>query len=283
MLPFWSEVLAASCPETTRAFIRKLLEILPMRLLSLSLSTAAVLCMATLSPAQLLPTAPPPATAAAPTSQPEDVAAIRATLAKYNAAVAAGDTATLQTFIATSNEIQKKAMALMNKLTGAGRDIYQATVTKFGEAELAKNNVERQSFPAGYPPLPADAIDVVPNGDKATLVNRMAAEAPPLAMKKIDGAWKIDGDALLPNITEKQLADQTIVLDSAIGAIGETAADVTAGHFRAPDEVVVLMNGRVQKAVRAAQAKLAPVDEPAAGGPAGPTGPTTAPATAPAK
>ena len=246
-----------------------------MRFSPLAVSILAVSTWVSVSPAQMLPPAKPaPATAAAPTSQPQDVAAIRQTLAKYNAAVAAGDTATLQGFIATSNDTQKKAMALMGKLTDAGHDVYQAAVKKFGEADLAKNNVERQSFPAGYPALPDDAVDVVPNGDKATLVNRLAAEAPPLAMKKIDGEWKIDGDALLPSITDKQLAEQTSVLNSAIEAINETTADVTAGHFRSPDEIVVLMNHRVQKAVRAATAKIAPMQDPAMG----PGGPTTMPA-----
>ncbi|MDB5326779.1 MAG: hypothetical protein JWM57_2348 [Phycisphaerales bacterium] len=252
-------------------------------------SLALVLCLAAVAPAQMLPPGaapkPAPATAAAPTSQPEDVAAIRDTLAKYNAAVTAGDVATLQGFIATSSDTQKKALALMGKLTNAGRDVYQAAVTKFGEAELAKNQVERQSFPAGYPALPADAVDVVPNGDKASLVNRMAAEAPPLSMKKVDGAWKIDGDALLPSITEKQLNEQTAVLETAIKQITDTAEDVTAGHFRSPDEIVILMNARVQKAVRAAQAKLAPMDDAGMGGPGGPAGPTgpTGPTPMPAK
>lgn len=238
---------------------------------------ALPLTLAALSPAQMLPPtmapASPPATS--PTSQPADVAAIKDTLAKYNAAVETGDVATLKTFISTSTPTQAKALELMGKLTAAGRSVYVAAVEKFTEAGLAKENVEKAAFPGGFPPLPVDMMDVRPEGDKATLVNRLAAEAPGLSMKKIDGAWKIDGDALLPSVSEKQLGEQTSIIDAAISAITQTAADTKAGHITAADEVIILMNHRVQKAVRAAQQKLMPIEEM-------PPMPTTAPAAGPA-
>lgn len=232
----------------------------------------------------MLPPTTKPATTA-PTSQPEDVAAIKKVLADYNAAVTKGDAAALQTFIAVSTDTQKQAMGLMGRLTVAGKSVWDAAVDKFTEAQLTKDHVDRTSFPAGFPELPTDVMDIQPNGDKASLVNRMQADAPPLSMKKVNGEWKIDGDALLPPLTDKQLKEQTSVLDAAIAAIQQTADDTKAGHFRGGDEVVTLMNFRVQKAVRAAQAKLIPLDDPAMGPggmPGAPAGPTTAPSAAPA-
>lgn len=239
--------------------------------LSLLFSSAAVAQMP-------IPVAPPQMAppASAPASQPADVAAIQKTLADYNAAVAKGDVPALLSFVVVSTDTQKQAMALMGRLTSSGRGVYQSVADAFGEAELAKGNVDRQSFPAGFPAMPAEAMEIRPDGDKATLINRMAAEAPPLAMKRIDGQWKIDGDALLPALTDKQLQEQTTVLDAAIGAIDQTAADIKAKHFRAPDEAVVLMNHRVQKAVRAAQEKLTPMADPS-------MPPAAGPATSPAQ
>jgi hypothetical protein len=248
-----------------------------------SLILALPLAFVAMAPAQLLPPSNSPASqpTTAPTSQPADVAAIKETLSKYNAAVDAGDVPVLSGFITTSSPTQQKALALMGRLTTSGRSVYNASVEKFTEAGLAKENVEKAAFPGGFPPLPAEQLDVRPDGDKASLVNRLAAEAPPLSMKKVDGQWKIDGDSLLPNVTEKQLTEQTSIIDAAIGAIDQTANDVKLGHITGADEVIVLMNHRVQKAVRAAQMKLMPMEEmpptPTTGPAAGAAGPDMAP------
>ena len=215
------------------------------------------------------------------TSQPGDEAAVKAALKKYNDAVNAGDVAVLKDFIAATSEGQKKALELMARLTGSGRAVYNATLEKFGEKALTEANVERRSFPGGFPPMPVEQMTIKPEGDTASLVigGPEGPSGPPLTMRRTAGTWKIDGDALLPPLTDKQIKDQTSILEAAMKAIDDTGADVKAGHIKAADEVVVLMNHRVQKAVQAAQMKLAPMEDPAMMPPAGP--PSSMPATGP--
>ena len=220
------------------------------------------------------------------TSQPGDEAAVRAALKKYNDAVTAGDVAVLKEFISATSDGQKKALDLMSRLTGSGRAVYNATLEKFGEKALTEANVERRSFPGGFPPMPLDAMTIKPEGDIATLVigGPDGPGGPPLTMRRTAGTWKIDGDALLPPLTDKQIKDQTSILEAAMKAIDDTGEDVKAGHIKAADEVVVLMNHRVQKAVQAAQLKLAPVEDPAMTGPPGPSSmPATGPSTMPTR
>ncbi|HEX8324855.1 MAG TPA: hypothetical protein VF595_13180 [Tepidisphaeraceae bacterium] len=237
---------------------------------SLSIPLALGLTFCPIATAQLLPpgaqrTPPALPPASAPTSQPADVAAIRKALSDYNAAVVKGDAEVLKSFVVVTTDVQKRAMNLMGRLTTSGRTVYDAAMQKYGQAEMTKSQVERLSFPNGFPALPEDGLDIQPSGDKAMLINRLAAEAPPLGMMRMDGGWKIDGNALLPPLTEKQFNDQMTVLNAAIDAIDQTTADINAGHFRTPDEAVTIMNLRVQKGVRAEQAKLVPLEGPTTG------------------
>ena len=254
---------------------------------------AVVLTAAAFAPAQVAPvpaavpsTMPAVRPTSAPTTQSAEEKDVRAALVQYNAAVAAGDVPTLIQFISVSTPQQKAALALMGRLTTSGRGVYDAAVAKFGQADLAKEGIDRTAFPAGFPPMPVDDVALLVNGPKATLVAKGAADgAQPIALTKKDGQWRIDGDALLPVMSDKQLAEQTTVLNAAIEQLDQTSGDVKDGRFRAPDEIVVLLNHRVQKAVRTAQAKLAPMDDPAMNappstGPAGPAGPAM-PATQP--
>ena len=226
-----------------------------------SLAVVAVLTTAALAQT---PATEPAVNRIGPTSAPAtrsaDEADVRAAIVTYNAAVNAGDTAKLVDFVSVSTPIQKSALTLMTRLTTVGRDMYSAIKDKFGEKEMAAGGVDKSSFPAGFPELPADQIDVRVNGDHASLLVRSSADAPPLGMKKTATGWKLDGDALLPAMTDKQLTEQGAVLGAATDEIQQTAADVRAGHFRSPDEAVLVMNHRVQNAVRTAQAKLAAQD-----------------------
>ena len=241
---------------------------------SCALLSAAVLAQSTGGPSPLMPVAPKAGGTTLPSTPSPDEQAARAALEKYNAAVSAGDVQQLTEFVAVSTPLQKSALSLMGRLTGTGRSVYNAVLEKFGEKQLTEDGVARESFPAGFPELPLDQLDIRVTGDRASLTIRSSAEAPPLAMRRIDGQWKLDGDALLPAMTDKQLEEQTQVLTAAIGAIEQTAADIKAGHFRAADESVAVMNLRVQKAVRIAQTKLAATAE---------TAPMTPPTTTPAK
>ena len=233
-------------------------------------SIVASLFLTAAASAQMAPTMPPSTPpdaqpASMPTTNPADaatVAAVKAAIAKYNAAVDAGDIKTLSDSITVTTPIQKQAVALMGTLTTASRGLYQAAIDTYGKDSLTKDNVAKESFPSGYPTLSADAGDIKVDGDKATISSGAPDGPPPLAMKKIDGVWKIDGDALLPPMTDKQMKEQESVIDTAIDAIKGTADDVKAGHFRGPDEALVVMNHRVQKAVREAQMKLMPLEAP---------------------
>jgi len=248
------------------------------RISPIALSLVLPLAVASVTLAQ---TTMPAAPASQPTTNPAAVAAVQEALAKYNKAVESADVKTLVDSVYVSSEPQKKALALMGRLTTAGRELYDAAVATYGAAELEKDNVAKSSFPAGYPQLAAEGLNVKVDGDKATL-NSPSPDAPPgLTMINKDG-WKIDGDALLPAMTDKQLNDQTTILNAAIAAIQDVTTDVKAGKFRGADEALVVMNLRVQKGVRAAQAKLAPMvapsTEPGVGPANGPVGPTTSPA-----
>ncbi|MGN6506181.1 MAG: hypothetical protein ACTHM6_11515 [Tepidisphaeraceae bacterium] len=236
----------------------------------LSRSIISSLILTTMAFAQSPSTQP----AAAPTTSPADVADVKAAIAAYNAAVESGDIKTLSSSIAVTTPVQKQAIDLMGTLTKASRGLYQAAVDTYGKDSLAKNNVAKEAFPSGYPSIPAEAQDIKVTGDKATVSVGTPDGPPPLAMIKKDGAWKIDGDALLPPMTDKQMTEQRTVIDAAIAAIDDTATDVKAGHFKGPDEALAIMNFRVQKAVRQAQMKLMPLEAPT-------TEPTTQAATEP--
>jgi hypothetical protein len=212
-----------------------------------------------------------------PTTGPAEEAAVLSALAKYNEAIIAGDVATLTASIATTTEQQKQALSVMGRLTTASSTLFDAAQTKFGAEELMKEGVTREAFPGGFPPLPTDQLKVRVEGDRGILSVGESGQPVPLSMVKADGAWKINGGELLPPFTDKQLADQTAIIEAAVGAMTQTTEDVNAGKFRSADEVPVLMQHRVQKAIQAAQMKLLPQD----GLQADPAGPATAPATQP--
>lgn len=216
-----------------------------------------------------------------PTTDPAAAGAVKDALAAYNKAVDAADVKTLVGSVHVSSDLQKQALALMSKLTLSGRALYDSSVAIYGADELAKDNVTKTSFPAGYPQLMGDGMTVKVEGDKATLSSPTPDGPPALSMVKKDDAWKIDGDALLPAMNAKQLGDQSMIINAAIAAIDDVTADVKAGKFRGADEAIVVMNLRVQKGVRAAQAKIVPVPDAATAPATGPTGPTTEPATMP--
>lgn len=220
--------------------------------------------------------APEPAASApttAPTTNPAEAAAVKDALAKYNAAVEAGKVQEIIASIATSNDTQKKALDLMGRLTTASSDLYKATVDKFGQEKLDAENVDKSAFQGAFPQLPADQLQVNVSGETAALVTPEGQPLPFTLVRK-DGTWKIDGSFL--QFTEQQLTDQTKILDAVIGAFDKTGKDVAAGHIQSPDEVLVLMQHRAQKAVREIQMKQIEeamkkaATEPATTAPAGP-------------
>jgi len=231
--------------------------------------------------AQAVPPAPPapePASPAvpAPATNPADAAAAKDALLKYNAAVDKGDVAALIDCIDISTDLQKQALQVMGKLTTASHSLYDATLEKFGEKKLADEGVNKEAFAGAFPALPVDQIQIKVEGGKGVLSTPDGQPLPFTLVKKGD-AWKIDG-SFLPQFTEQQLKEQTAILDGVIKAFDQTKADVNAGHIQSPDEVLILMQHRAQKSVRAAQmAQMQAAAEAAATQPAG-AGPTTVPA-----
>ena len=251
-----------------------------------SLALAAAMAISSAASAQMAPPSEPPAMTpmapsptSEPTTEPAEAAAIKAGLATYNKAVDEADVKGLLGTVYVSTDTQKQALQQMAKLTTAGRGLYDASVAAYGVPALTHDNVSKQSFPGGFPQLSGQGLSVKVSGEKATLSSAQPDGPAALSMIKKDGAWKIDGDALLPPLGAKELADQTSIIDAVIAAIDDTAADVKATKFRGADEALAIMNVRVQKAVRAAREKLAPMEMPAppTTGPIGPAAPATQP------
>jgi hypothetical protein len=140
----------------------------------------------------------------------------------------------------------------MGRLTTASSSLYEATQAKFGAEKLEAEGVDKGAFQGAFPQLPVEQLQVNVSGETAALITPEGQPLPFTLVKK-DGTWKIDGSFL--QFTEQQLTDQTKILDAVIGAFDKTKADVAAGHIQAPDEVLVLMQHRAQKAMREIQMK----------------------------
>ncbi len=211
--------------------------------------------------------------ATTPATNPADAAAVKDALTQFNAAVAAGDTITIGKYIDASTDLQKKALAQMTKLTAAGHALYDETAKHFGADKLEADHVSKESFPAGFPQLPVDQLQVKTSGDAAVFTTDDGTPLP-LTMNKKDGVWKFDG-SMMQVTGEKDLAEREAIINAASEQIEQTRADVSAGHFRSPDEVVVLLQHRVNKVIEAEKMKQAAADAataPAAT-PTGPVGP----------
>ncbi len=221
----------------------KLLTVLSASVLLTSISFAQMVA----EPLQ----APVPATA--PTTNPAEAAAAKDALLKYNTAVENADVPALIASIDAKTDLQKRALALMGRLTTASHDLYLATVDKYGAKSLETEGVNKDQFQGAFPALPVEELQVKVSGDTAALTTQDNQPLPFTLVKK-DGVWKLDA-GFLPPFTEQQLADQSLVLDAAIKAMSDTKADVTAGTIKSPDEVLVLMQHRAQKAIRAVQMK----------------------------
>lgn len=219
-------------------------------ILTLAATAALTACVYAQDVAPPAPAGPAPTTA--PATNPADAAAVKDALAKYNAAVEGGRVDEVIASISTSNETQQKALKLMGRLTTASSGLYEATKAKFGQEKMEAEGVDASAFQGAFPQLPVDELQVNVSGDTAALITAEGQPLPFTLVKK-DGVWKIDGSFL--QFTEQQLTDQTKILDAVIGAFEQTKVDVTAGHIQAPDEVLVLMQHRAQKAMRAIQMK----------------------------
>ena len=199
-----------------------------------------------------------------PATNPADAAAVKDALGQYNTAVANGDAEGIAKFIDATSDLQKKALTQMGKLTTLGHGLYETTLKQFGQAKLDADHVTKESFPGGFPQLPIEQIEVKTSGDAAVFTTE-DGQPLPLTMTRKNGVWKFDGSMLQVN-SEKDLSDRDPIITALTDEIGKTGADVTAGHFRSPDEVVVILQHRVSKVVRAEsmrrEAEEMPTTEP---------------------
>lgn len=238
--------------------------------------------------AQQLPEMPPGAAvdtpASQPTTKPADAAAVNAVrdaLAAYNKAVEDGDAAAIEATISLQSDTQRRMVDVAKTLVVSSNGLYQATLGKFGKETLEQAGVGRDQFPSAFPALPLDEAKVRVEGEKASIRFTPDESGPAvLTLIKVDGAWKLNGDDLLGQMTDQQLKDQSAIIAAVVATMDKTAADVKAGKIDAADEVVVLFTHRVQKAVNEVRIKQLqdglpqlPPD----------MGPAPAPATAPAQ
>lgn len=194
----------------------------------------------------------PPATpTTVPTTNPADLAAVKDALDRYNKAVEDGRVQDMIDSIATTNPTQKKALVLMGRLTTASGELYEATKAKFGTEGMESDGVDKSAFQGAFPLLPLEQLQINISGETAALTTTQGQPLPFTLKKQSDSTWKIDGSFL--QLTDQQLADQTKILDAVIEAFNQTAKDVEAGYIRSPDEVLVLMQHRAQKAMRKIQ------------------------------
>ncbi|MBC7785561.1 MAG: hypothetical protein H7144_17140 [Burkholderiales bacterium] len=218
------------------------------------------------------------AQATQPAADSADAAAVKDALTRYNAAVINGNVDELTKSIDVVNDLQKQAVAQMGELTSAGQSLYAATLKQFGQAKLDEEHVTKEVFPAGFPQLPVEHIQVKTSGDKAVLLGEDGSPMP-LTMIKKDGTWKFDG-SILQIADDKELQERRALIAAVVATIGDTSGDVTAGHFRSADEVVVLLQHRVSKRVQAEQMKRAPIIDGPATGPEMTPGPAVSPGPA---
>ncbi len=220
----------------------------------------------------IVPTVPTPATA--PATQDSQALAVKDALTKYNALVASGKVDELTSMVDVTTDLQKQAVQQMAKLTAVGTSVYDATLKQFGKEKLDAEQVSKEAFPTGFPLLPVDQVQVKTSGDKAVLMTE-DGQPLPLSLVNRDGAWKFDS-SILQITDEKELKTRGDMLSAVTAAMESVKSDVASGSIKAPDEVIILLEHRVRKAVRAEQMKhIAEMSTtaPAAGGPSGPIAP----------
>lgn len=194
---------------------------------------------------------PAPAPTTTTTTNPADLAAVKDALDRYNKAVQEGRVQDMIDSISTTNPTQQKALEMMGRLTTASGELYEATKAKFGDEGMESDGVDKSAFQGAFPLLPVEQLQINISGETAALTTTQGQPLPFTLKKQSDNSWKIDGSFL--QLTDQQLADQSKILDAVIEAFNQTAKDVEAGHIRSPDEVLVLMQHRAQKAMRKIQ------------------------------
>lgn len=222
----------------------------------------------------------PAAPTTAPATQDSQAAAVKDALTKYNSLVSSGNVDELITLIDTTSDLQKQAVLQMAKLTSTGNSVYEATLKQFGKEKLDAEQISKDVFPTGFPVLPIDQVQVKTSGDKAVLMTE-EGQPLPLTMVNKNGSWKFDS-SMLQITSDKELESRGHMLDAVSGAMESTKADLSSGLFKSPDEVIVLLEHRIRKAVRAEQLKhlneAQPTTAPAAESPIGPVAPPATPA-----
>ena len=264
------------------------------------LFASAVLAISSVVSAQQLPPGFPggpgaiPPAATQPTTQPALLAEGQAGLQKFVDAVKSGNVDALKGAIDTKSDAQRTALESLAKLNSASVGLFNITETKFGKPALEEARLTVDQFPLAFPTIDVkEFYDVKIEGNTLTLIPTETAQLPPIKLAKTADGYKLDSSFLpVPeDVTAEQVAQQGKMFEVVNQVVADTGADVTAGHFRAPDEVIALLNFRMQKAVRkvqqemmekamAEQMKKAAEQAAATTQPAGPVPPAPAPAPA---
>jgi hypothetical protein len=217
-----------------------------------------------------------------PTTNPAEAAAVRDAITRYNAASSAGDTAGALKSIRPSSEMQRNAFVSMGTFFEATPRLFKATETKFGADQLAAAQISAEIFPSPFPQLPLENLEIKVSGERASIVDAEGVTLP-FNLVKTDGTWQFDGDTFMPPQNEKQLKDQNTLIAVATAVFDKLTAATTAGNFESPEEVVMLMQIRMKKAMQEAQMKMMAAEmKDAATQPAtAPAGPQMPPSDAP--
>lgn len=203
-----------------------------------------------------------PATAPAPlppTTQPALLKEAQDGLQKIVDAVQSGNAEELKNAVQAKTDAQKKAAENFAKLNAAAVNLFKATETKFGKEALAKADVSLERFPVAFPPLdPKNYVDVKLDGPSVMLVPAPDSGYPELTLVKEDGKYKLDS-SLIPT-SEEEAGGAESPRDRMFGVmqqeLANTNEDVVAGKFRAADEVLPILNVRLQRAMRTLQQEM---------------------------
>lgn len=148
-----------------------------------------------------------------------------------------------------------KEMAIVDgmvEVLGAMKSLSRAAVAKFGDA--GKGIMQEQENPGEQIKKQVESAEIKIEGDNATITAK--GEGEPLKLKKVDGKWKINLDAM-PNKDEMEKAGP--MMKAMVKACNETITDIKADKYKTVDEAKTALGMKMMAAMTGA----APATQPA--------------------
>jgi hypothetical protein len=200
---------------------------------------------------------------AGPATRPVDRSTPIAALITYTDARQHDDADAIEQCFQATGEREQLMLHALADLTASNAAMGKAAISRFGAEAVQKYhltaNISMILPPVAFPDLPKAHVDL--NGDKAVVSE---GDWRPVNLVRSGDQWRIDFSHIVSEIN----ADLPTVRQNMPALLGfakimrETAADITAGHFRTAEEAAVILKLRLTRSHERSGATDAPATRP---------------------